>query len=135
MKHYALYFAWLVSLIGLLVSLYYGEVLSYEPCRLCWYQRIALFPLAILLGVAAFRQDLRFANYALILAFIGEAFAVYHLLELHFPALRSAVLCGPVQSCHEAVVDFLGLSFPALSSTGFLLIICALLYSRHRSGS
>lgn len=52
-----LYSAWVISLFGLFLSLFVGEILEVEPCNLCWYQRIALFPLTILLGIAAYKQD------------------------------------------------------------------------------
>lgn len=134
MKKYLLYFAWLISLLGLLVSLYYGEVLKMEPCRLCWYQRIALFPLAILLGVAAFRQDRSFIGYGIILASIGFLFAAYHWLEGIFPSLRSPALCGYVHDCTEHVFEFFGfLTFPALSAIGFALIIALLVAARRIS--
>ena len=59
-----LYLAWVVALVATLGSLYLSEVLGYRPCKLCWYQRIAMYPLALMLGIAAFRDDLRVRLYA-----------------------------------------------------------------------
>lgn len=133
MKKYTLYFAWVISIIGLLISLYYGEILKWEPCRLCWYQRIALFPLAILLGIAIYKEDKSFIPYALILSAFGGVVAIYHWLEFHFPALRTAAICGYVHDCSDSALELFGwLSFPALSSIGFVLIFI-LLYLARRS--
>ena len=55
-KRYALYFAWLFSLMATLGSLYVSEILEYAPCPMCWYQRICVFPMAICLGTAAYRR-------------------------------------------------------------------------------
>ena len=120
---YSLYFAWVISLVGLLVSLYVGEGLKMEPCHLCWYQRIFLFPLAILLGVATFREDHRFALYAFVMACLGEFFALYQVLQQHIPVLKASALCGTYSDCSETVFQLFGfLTFPLLSAVGFAMI-------------
>ncbi len=127
MKQYALYFAWLISLGGFLLSLYFGEVLNLEPCRLCWYQRIALFPLALLLGIASFRGDKSFAMYGMVLAVIGFFFGFYQWLQGIFPSLHSDKLCGPTSNCSEKVFELFGfLTLPGLSAIGFLAIAALL---------
>jgi disulfide bond formation protein DsbB len=123
MKQYALYFAWVISLVGLGISFYYGEILRFEPCRLCWYQRMSLFPLALLLGIAVFRNDRKFILYALVLAGIGELFALYQLFEHYFPSLHSQVMCGASVNCGESFVEvFHVAAFPVLSAVGFAVI-------------
>lgn len=135
--NFSLYFAWVISLIGFLCSLYIGEVLHLEPCSLCWYQRTALFPLALLLGIMAFRDDRKFIGYCLVLAVAGELFAIYQILEQYFPALRTAAFCGQTASCRESIFTLFGfLTFPMFSAIGFLLIgiflCCALRGSKPR---
>ena len=120
---YPLYLAWVISLAGLLISLYVGEGLKMEPCHLCWYQRIFLFPLAILLGIATFREDNNFAFYAFVMACLGGFFAVYQVLQQHIPALKASVLCGTHSDCSETVFQLFGfLTFPLLSAVGFAMI-------------
>lgn len=131
MRRYALYFAWVISLAGLLLSLYYGELLQLEPCRLCWYQRIALFPLAILLGIAAFREDRHFIPYGIVLAVLGFVVGLYQWLKGIFPSLSSPAICGFVRDCSEVVFELFGvITFPALSAIGFAAIVILLLRAR-----
>ena len=76
----ALGLAWIVSLVATLGSLYLSEVSHFPPCTLCWLQRIAMYPLVIVLGVGALRDDRAARWYALPLAGIGAALAFYHAL-------------------------------------------------------
>ncbi|WP_261663378.1 disulfide bond formation protein B [Deinococcus sp. Marseille-Q6407] len=77
-----LYLAWVVALAAALGSLYLSEVLGYRPCKLCWYQRTAMYPLALTLGIAAFRDDLRFRVYAVPLALAGIVTALLQNAEV-----------------------------------------------------
>jgi disulfide bond formation protein DsbB len=70
--------AWAVALVSTFAALFIGEVMGMTPCQLCWYQRILMFPLAVILGMAAFGNDTRGAIYALPLALAGAAVAGYH---------------------------------------------------------
>ena len=63
--------AWAVALVSTFAALFIGEVMGMTPCQLCWYQRILMFPLAVILGMAAFGNDRRGAIYALPLALGG----------------------------------------------------------------
>ena len=122
-KDYAIYLAWVIALIGLFCSLFFGEILHHEPCRLCWYQRVCLFPLVILLGIAAYREDSRIIIYALPLTILGAFLAFYQLLGTFVPSLSSPKLCGSEVDCSENMVELFGfLSFPLVSFIGFLLI-------------
>ncbi len=76
---YRLYTAWVISLCGLFASLTFSELLQIEPCPLCWYQRTALFPLVLILAIAAYREDQAVRVYALPLALFGATFAIYQL--------------------------------------------------------
>lgn len=110
-----LYFAWVIALAALLVSFYYGEILGLEPCRLCWYQRLAIFPLALFLGIAAYKNDQKLALYAMPLALFGAFVAGYQSLSEFFPALHSAKLCGSGHCTEQGIL-------PMLSFAGFALI-------------
>lgn len=83
---YILFSSWSVSFIATLGSLYLSEIMKYEPCTLCWYQRILMYPLVLLLGTAIIRKDYRIGIYSLTLAIIGACIAAYHysLQKSHF---------------------------------------------------
>lgn len=118
-----LYLAWLVALAAMLGSLYFSEVRHFVPCTLCWYQRILMYPLAIVLGIASYRQDAAVRNYVLPLSILGMAFAVYQLLEQHIPGFGAPGLCRLGVPCDLHYIDWLGfITIPLLSLTGFTLI-------------
>jgi disulfide bond formation protein DsbB len=118
-----IYWCFVIALIGCSVSFYYGEILVIEPCRLCWYQRMALFPLALVLGVGFVRKDKEVALYALPLAIFGFVVALIQAIGVHFPSLQ---LCS--QECAKAIFSALGfITFPDLSAIGFTLIATLLL--------
>ncbi len=93
LKPYALYLAWVVSLAATGGSLYLSEILGYIPCKLCWFQRIFMYPEVILLGIASYKNDRRQAGYVLPLSIIGGLFSLYHYAEQKNPgAGRAAAL-------------------------------------------
>lgn len=117
-----LYSAWLIAFASFLGSLYYGEVLGFEPCRLCWYQRIAMFPLALLLGVATYRKDASIIRYCLPLALIGGFVALTQSMGQLFPSLHLDALCGESTPCTKAgVAPFF--SFFSFGSIGAVLFL------------
>ncbi|GMA16644.1 disulfide bond formation protein B [Deinococcus metallilatus] len=95
-----LYLAWVVALLATLGSLYFSEVRGFKPCILCWYQRVMMYPLAVILGIAALGGDLGIRRYALPLAAIGWLVALYQNLETWgvVPTLR-ACTTDPASSC------------------------------------
>ncbi|HEX2582546.1 MAG TPA: disulfide bond formation protein B [Chlamydiales bacterium] len=117
MRKYTLYLAWVVSLFGVLFSVYSSEILGMEVCKLCWYQRCALFPLALLLGIAVYRNDRNFTRYGLVLAGAG---AVLAWAQVFIPAS----LCS--HGCVEKGAVFWFLTMPMISGIGFLAIFCLL---------
>jgi len=112
--------AWLVALIGALMSLFYSAVLSQEPCSLCWYQRIALFPLAVQLGIAAYRSDRQFAIYAYPLCLFGFIAALYQAFLPLLPSMQKA--CGVHGDCAHQTPFLFGIPFPWISALGFILL-------------
>src|SRR5262249_61758107 len=73
-------FAWIVATVTTLGSLYYSEHAGFIPCELCWYQRIVMYPLVIVLGVAALRRDRKVWITALVFVVIGAPLSLYHWL-------------------------------------------------------
>ena len=131
----ALFFAWGVALAATLGALFIGEVMGKVPCTLCWYQRIFMFPLVAVLGVATYRTDTAVWRYALPLAVMGWVVAAYHTL-LYFDVIPKPIVpCsinGP--SCSgDGMVIFGFIPIPLLSVLSFTLITGLLLVIRRRS--
>ena len=118
------YISWAVSLAATLGSLYFSEVMKFTPCTLCWYQRILMYPLVIILGIAAVRKDYQQAIYVIPLAAIGGSISLFHYLTQK-TALFSAVAdaCGMIP-CNMQYINWLGfITIPFLALTAFVLII------------
>jgi disulfide bond formation protein DsbB len=129
-KKYGLYCAWFTATFGTMASLYFSEILNYEPCNLCWYQRIALFPVAIILGIATYRGFFGIGRYVLPQTVCGFLLALYQVAIQEIPGWNPIEMCGAGPSCSEKLSIGLGpISMPMLSAAGFLLIsaflICA----------
>jgi disulfide bond formation protein DsbB len=120
-------FAWLVALVATLGSLYYSEVRNFIPCTLCWYQRVAMYPLALMLGIATWRNDPQIRPYALTLSLLGLFWSSYHLLELWMPGLAPSVCKGPIPCNIEYMPSF---PIPLQAAIAFLLISVALFLVR-----
>jgi disulfide bond formation protein DsbB len=127
---YGLWIAWLMALVATLGSLYYSEVAGFTPCEYCWYQRIGMYPLAIVLGIAAFRGDRAIRVYAIPLAVAGAAISAYHYALQHFPSLAtgSCDLFAPCSAAYVWKFDFVSIPFMALVS--FATIVTALAMDR-----
>ena len=115
--------AWLVAVIATAGALFIGEVMLMVPCQLCWYQRIAMFPLALILGMACFSEDRRGAIYALPLALAGTAIAAYHTLLVAGVIPKSWIPCGAGVSCADQKLEILnGVQIPWLSLIAFVAV-------------
>jgi len=126
--------AWLIAAVSTLGSLFFSEVMELIPCVLCWYQRIFLFPLAIILLIGLFPLDKKVVNYALPLAIIGLLFTVYHCLLFFGVIPENLQPCSQGVSCiDDNMVLFDFLPIPILSLTAFLIIIILLLKTRTRT--
>ncbi|MFI5334458.1 MAG: disulfide bond formation protein B [Chlamydiales bacterium] len=119
--------AWVIALFAVLVSLYWSEVLGAEPCSLCWMQRVFLFPLVLLLGIALFRADRHVTIDALPLALFGGGVALYHVVAQRFDFSA----CGETNQCTQDIGIYFGwLTPPMLSVIAFLSICICLWWSR-----
>lgn len=129
----SLWSALAVALTATVGSLVYSEVYHFEPCRLCWYQRIAMYPLVLLLGLALWKRDRGVVRYALPQAVIGALIATYHYTLETFPSLGDGA-CSRGVPCTARYVNefgFVSISFMALS--GFVFIIAVLISGRTKS--
>jgi disulfide bond formation protein DsbB len=119
----AIWLAWLVALVATVGSLIYSEVVHFTPCRLCWFQRIAMYPMAIVLLVGAIRREFQAKFYALPLALIGLGISIYHYLLQRFPNLEATSACDPNNPCSAKLVDIFGfISIPFMAGAGFIVI-------------
>ena len=128
-----LWAAWALALVATLGSLYYSEIAEFEPCRLCWYQRIAMYPLAVLLLGMALRRDIRNGFlYALPFPVIGLGVSLYHVYIENNPEAESRS-CRAGVPCSTKWVEELGyVTLPTLAGTVFAAIIVLLLFARSR---
>ena len=115
--------AWLIATTATLGALFIGEVMLMTPCTLCWYQRIFMFPIAIILGIACFADDRQGAVYALALALGGLAMAGYHTLLVAGLIPKSWVPCSAGVSCADQKLEILnGIQIPWLSLVAFIAL-------------
>jgi disulfide bond formation protein DsbB len=129
----ALTLAALVALVCTLGSLYLSEVAHFPPCRLCWFQRTAMYPLVVVLGVAAVRKDFGARIAGAILAGLGACVSVWHLLVERYPNLESSS-CDPLNPCSITWVERFGyLTIPGMALSGFALILVLLAAARPAS--
>ncbi|MBM7702756.1 disulfide oxidoreductase [Metabacillus iocasae] len=122
-KETLLFVSWGVSFIATLGSLFFSEIMRYIPCELCWYQRIFMYPLVIVLGVAYAKKDYGVAKYALPLSIIGGSISIYHYLIQKVPAFSSAAMSCGVVPCMGQYINWLGfITIPFLALTAFIII-------------
>ena len=127
----ALALALAVALVATQGSLYFSEIANFTPCRLCWYQRIAMYPLVPILGIAAFRRDLAVRPYVATVALIGASISTYHVLLERFPSLETGA-CEVDNPCTLIWVRRFGyLTIPTMALSAFALIATLVLVARH----
>lgn len=115
--------AWLLATLSTAGAIFIGEVMLMTPCTLCWYQRIAMFPLALVLGMASYGNDRQGAVYAMPLAVTGTLISGYHTLLVAGWIPKTWIPCGAGVSCANQKLEILdGVQIPWLSFTAFLLI-------------
>lgn len=125
----------LVSVVATIGSLYFSEVRHFTPCVLCWYQRIGMYPLAVMLPIAAFRNDRAVGRYALPLSVIGGAVSIYHYQLERFPDQES-ISCSSEVPCTTIWFEQFGyITLPMLALSAFALIATLIwIGGRHGQG-
>lgn len=121
-EKYILYLAWLQSFIATLGSLYFSEVMKFTPCVLCWYQRILMYPLVLIIAVGILRKDKGIPFYVLPLSILGFIIALYHNL-LYYGLISNAIPCKLGVSCTIRYFAWFGfITIPLLSLIAFTVI-------------
>lgn len=134
-KENLLFAAWAASFTAMLGSLYFSEIAGYEPCELCWYQRILMYPLVLILGIAVIKKDVKAAVYSLAFSGIGGLISLYHYSIQKVDFLTdTAPACGRVP-CTGMYINWLGfITIPFLALTAFAIIFGASLLILKRKG-
>lgn len=133
-KH-ALAFSFIVALTAVLGSLFYSEIAGFEPCKLCWLQRIFVYPQVIILGLALWKKDKNIAPYSIALSVIGIIIAGYHyLLQIGAaPAVACQVVGFSVSCARVFTMNFGYITIPLMSFTASLLILSLMLLLKKRN--
>jgi disulfide bond formation protein DsbB len=125
------YAAWVIALGATLGSLFFGEVMKLPPCTLCWYQRICLFPLSLLIPVGILLRDRHLTYYTLPLVIAGAGVSVYHNLVYYGVIPETLSPCTQGLSCKDRHIEWLGfISIPLLALGAFVSILICLLLQR-----
>lgn len=123
------YAAWIIALVAAIGSLFFSEVMQLPPCVLCWYQRIAMYPLVLIIGIGIVSRDSRMKSYALPLALIGLAISIYHNLLYYGILPESITPCAEGVSCNSRQIEWLGfITIPLLALAAFTGIAFCLLF-------
>ena len=131
---YLVFGAWLIASISTLGALFFGEVVNVPTCVLCWYQRIFMFPLALILPAGLFPFDRKVVRYALPLAVIGGLFAVYHVLLVAGVIPEAMQPCTQGVPCKEQVIVWFGfVTIPLMAALAFAGIVVLLCLAHFRS--
>lgn len=129
-RKYQIAIAWMIATSAMLISLFFSEWMKLPPCDLCWYQRMAMYPLV--LGIGMYRKDPHVSTYAFPFACIGLLIAVYQITIQAFPTSEMKI-CSVGVSCTENYLNLFGfISIPMLSFVGFLAIIILLYAKGHK---
>ena len=122
---------WFIALVGTVGSLFLSEVMELPPCSLCWYQRIALYPLVFIVGVGIATADNSWRKYAWPLVIAGLLIAVYHNLLYYGLIAEDLAPCTEGVPCNAKLLELFGfITIPLMSLASFSLIAVAMLLHR-----
>ncbi len=125
--------AWLGSLAGLLGSLYFSEILKLAPCVLCWWQRVFMYPLTLLLPIGIAFRDRYIYRYTLPLSVAGLLVAIYQNLIYYDIVKEQLAACTSGVSCSNRYLSVFGfLDVPQFALLGFLALTVILFYFRYQ---
>ena len=123
-KH-AKVWAFLVALVAMLGSLYFSDYLGYEPCVLCWYQRIFMYSQVFLFGLALIKKDSHIWSYSILLSIIGALIATFHYIsQVSNTSILPCDALGYSASCSQTfVLSFGYITIPMMALSAFAAII------------
>lgn len=127
---YGVQLAFIVALTAMLGSLYYSEIAHFIPCSLCWYQRILMYPVALILLIGLIEQDELVYKYVLPFSVVGIFVSSYHCL-IERGVFSDTAACTVGVPCSIRYVNYLGfITIPLMALTAFILITCFMLLRR-----
>jgi disulfide bond formation protein DsbB len=127
------YAAWVTAIVASLGSLFFGEVMKLPPCSLCWYQRICLFPLTVVIAVGIALRDKNLFLYAAPLVVAGLGLAIYHNLIYYGVVSEALSPCTAGVPCSSRQIEWLNfITIPLMALFGFLAILACLMMHRGR---
>lgn len=123
--------AWALALIAMAGSLFFSEVMLLPPCVLCWYQRIAMYPLIAIFGIGLFQQQTSAWVFAFPLIVIGWGIAIYHNLLYYHLIPESVGPCTKGFSCTAVQIEWAGfITIPLLSLSAFSMLLALFFIQR-----
>ena len=123
----AVIFSWAIATLATLGSLFYSEISGFVPCTFCWYERIAMYPLVLILGIGMWRRNKEIWIYGLPFSFIGLIISIYHY-QLQIIPDQQSVSCSSDASCAGSwIMEFGFITMPFMALSTFLLISVLLL--------
>lgn len=125
------YIIWTVALVGSAGSIFLSDVMGYPPCLLCWYQRIALYPLVVIVGVGIVTGDKGWKKYAVVFTVIGILIAAYHNLLYYGFIPETITPCSEGVPCNARQLELFGfITIPLMSLASFIFIGAMLLFTK-----
>ena len=128
-----IYFAWIINIVSFCGSMFFSNVMMLPPCVLCWFQRICIFPMSIILAVGFLKKDKNVFWYALPLVSIGWIISMYHNL-LYYKVIQEAIsMCTSGVSCTSKQIEYIGfITIPLMALTSLTLtLICLILFYKN----
>lgn len=128
-QHHLIYLAWIQVLIATIGSLFFSEVVNFVPCELCWYQRILMYPLVLVLTIGILLRDQNIRHYALPFSILGLGIAAYHNLLYYGVIPTGWHVCTGGVPCETRWIQWFGfVGIPFLSLTAFAIVTLSLLW-------
>ncbi len=112
-----------ISVAAIFGSLFFSEVMKFPPCDLCWYQRILLYPVALIVLTGLFWESGDTNRFVMPFAWLGLAVAVYHNL-VYYKVIQIIVPCSETAPCTAQQLNYLGfITIPLLSLVAFIFLV------------
>lgn len=130
----ALCAAWLIACLSTFGSLYFSEGFNIETCNLCWLQRVCIYPLVLMVGMAIYNHCYTVIPYMIPQLCLGCIAAVYQIAIQANPALEVLAICQTGSSCIEKIDIGLGfITLPMLSACACACMMGCLCYAWQQS--
>jgi disulfide bond formation protein DsbB len=127
---HAHYIAWVVALLSVAISLYYSNIRGFAPCNLCWYARILMYPLVVIIGVGILRRDRSWVFYATPLVAAGWLLELFHSLLQWGIIPEAAVPCVATIPCTTKYINYFGfVTIPFLGLLAFTALAACVYFS------